>query len=122
MQLITNKKIWPRAGALALAVSLLATGLTGSAQAAETGTVSGTFLDLAGTGMPGVAVSLAPVGAGNYLYGSTDASGNYAISNVPTGQYWVRFQPYGYPEQRAYGAAGYSDATLFTVNAGAVTD
>jgi hypothetical protein len=68
--------------ALAVATALLAAFAPGAA-AQGAGRIAGRVLDQTGAVLPGVIVDLAI--AGRELTTATDASGDYAIDNVPTG-------------------------------------
>ncbi|WP_020520713.1 carboxypeptidase-like regulatory domain-containing protein [Catelliglobosispora koreensis] len=115
-----RRVIWARSAALLLATTLAAAGLSGSATAAETGTVSGTFTGLDGSGMGGVSVHLKKwetpwdIAAS----GTTNASGQYSFEAVPTGNYLLWFAPAGYPSQYAPQAVETADALKVTVSMG----
>ncbi|HCT81418.1 MAG TPA: hypothetical protein DGT23_33575 [Micromonosporaceae bacterium] len=111
-----------KSAALMLAAVIAAMSLTASAQAAEIGTISGTFTDTTGAPLQGVYVSVEKwecCGGGGS--GSTDADGHYQIAGVPVGDYRIRFHAPGYQTQYAYQTADYSSATKITVSSGAVS-
>jgi hypothetical protein len=117
-----RKVIWARSAGFIVAAALTAASLSSSAQAAETGTLSGTFTDRAGAPMAYVSVMADPAaqGSGN-IYATTDASGHYTFASLPADAYLLQFRPEGYATQYAPQKENLSDAQLYSVLAGSAT-
>ena len=65
--------------------------------AITTGTIAGKVTDsVTGAGIAGVSIAGQQVGGSNTFTGTTDASGNYSIGNIPAGTYSVAFSKAGY--------------------------
>ncbi len=60
------------------------------------GTVLGTVLDPAGTGIPGVLITVIEQSTGKHFEITTDCEGNYRISNLAAGSYQVRIEAEGF--------------------------
>lgn len=117
-----RKVIWARSAGFIIAATLTAVSLSGSAHAAETGSISGTFTDRSGAPMSGVAVYADPAapGAGD-AYTTTDASGHYIFASLPSGEYRLQFRPMEYASQYAPQKDSFNDAQLYPVLAGSAT-
>jgi hypothetical protein len=107
-----------RTALVALTVAAVLTALAGSAQALDTGTISGRFAD---DGVPVANAMVTAVSSNSYRSGVTDENGEYQITDLPPGSYRVSFRPQTGVLQWAYGSPEYFSATQFQVNAGAVT-
>ncbi len=77
------------------ALVVLALPLAGAAQA-QTGRVTGTVSDATGAVLPGVTVTIKPVGAGQVQSAVTDSAGRYVIANVPPGAYELSIELAGF--------------------------
>lgn len=117
------RKTIARSAGLLLTAVLLTANLAGSALAAETGSISGTFTDRVGAAMPGVGVTLTfwtapgtPV-----MQTTTDSAGHYSFTSITTGIYRVQFAPTGYLPQYAFQAKTIDTATLVEVSNGSLS-
>lgn len=109
-----------RSSGLLLAAILVTANLSGSAQAAETGAISGTFTDLAGLPLASTSVSLREWNYnGEVAHTTTDASGHYSFTALAAGDYRIEFQPVDYAAQWAVSAATYNESRMITVGGGA---
>ncbi len=77
--------------AAAVAAALLTPLLSGPA-AAQTGTISGTVADAAGTGLAGAAIRV----EGTFLHAASDENGRYQLTGVPAGTHTLRVLLLGY--------------------------
>ena len=79
------------------ALLLMFVGASGvQAQSASTGALSGTVTDPSGGSISGATVTATNIGTGQSRTTTTDASGSYKISQLPPGNYGVKFSASGF--------------------------
>ncbi|HJU42940.1 MAG TPA: TonB-dependent receptor, partial [Vicinamibacterales bacterium] len=108
-----------------LAIVLLASAASASAQPAQTGTIAGTVEDSQGAVVPGVTVTATSLDRGFERFTVTDENGRYVLPAMPIGRYRVVATLQGFETAQAADNLVETEKTTnvpFTLRVGAITD